>query len=362
MWRSGSVIPVVVMTSLCLFLSACEESSEVTVRPSVRPVKTVLLEEAAGMTRNFPASIEASNRVDLAFRVAGKLNSLQVQEGDVVVAGQVLASLDPTDYRLALEDAEAEYDRASGDWERAKVLVVDGHLSRTDFDQYESVFKQAVAAREQARLDLSYAELKAPIAGTIARRYIQNFEEVSARQEIFALRDNSELEVRVNIPEQIMSILALNQEEGNDAGLWVQFPAASEDKFALRTKEIATRADPKTQTFQARLTFEAPEQLNVLPGMSAVVTVNMQELHTGTLKVTLPEAAVDYRQGDTRLWLYDTETGSARPMVVSVGPVVGGSVEILDGVSFGDRVIIAGVGMLDESMQLYEMRKVEQAE
>ncbi len=362
MWHSRSTIPVILIPLLCLLLSACEARREVVERQVVRPVKTLLLEEAAGMMRSFPASIEASKRVDLAFRVPGKLNSLPVQEGGVVVAGQLLASLDPTDFQLVLDDTEAEYYRASADWERAKVLVVDGHLSRTDFDQLESVFKQALAAMEQARLDLSYTELKAPIAGTIARRYIQNFEEVSARQEIFALRDNSELEVRVEIPEQIMSILALNQEQGRAGGLWVRFPAASEEKFALRTKEIATRADAKTQTFQARLTFDAPDKLNVLPGMSAVVSVDIEELHADTLRINLPEAAVDRRQGEPRLWLYDSETGSARPVAVNIGPVIGGRVEIVDGVSFGDNIIIAGVGMLDEGMKFYEMRKVEQAE
>jgi RND family efflux transporter MFP subunit len=346
---------------LSVMLLACGAKQEAPVREVIRPVKTIMLEEAAGMTRKFPASIESSRRVELSFRVPGKLSDLLIQEGDKVQAGQLLAVLDPTDYQLALEDAEAESARARGDWERAKVLVVDGHLSRTDFDHYESVFQRALAALEQARLNLSYTELKAPIGGTIARRYIQNFEELAAKQEIIALRDNSELEVRVDVPEQIMSLLALNYAEGKDEGLWVSFPAAGEQRFELRTKEIATRADPKTQTFQARMTFAAPKQLNVLPGMSAVVTADLELMSADTLQVSLPATAVDQRQGQTRLWLYQPETGTAVPRAVTIGPLVGDNVEIIEGLEMGDRIVVAGVGSLNETMKLYEMRKVEQA-
>jgi RND family efflux transporter MFP subunit len=347
---------------LALALAACGARQEAPAREAVRPVKTIMVEEAAGMMRNFPASIESSRRVDMSFRVPGKLSELLVQEGDKVEAGQMLARLDPTDYQLRLDDADAEAERATSDWERAKVLVVDGHLSRTDFDEYESVFQQALAALEQARLNLSYTNLKAPIAGTIARRYIQNFEEVTAKQEIFALRDNSELEVRVDIPEQIVSLLALNYAEGKDDGLWVSFPAASEERFELRAKEFATRADPGTQTFQARMTFDAPPKLNVLPGMSAVVIADLAVISAEKLTVTLPAAAIDRRDGDTRLWLYDPQTGTASPRVVAVGPVVAEQVEILDGLQMGDRIVVAGADRLSETMKLYEMRKVEQAE
>ncbi len=352
----------VVMPMLSLVLLACDAEQEAPEREVMRPVKTIMLEEAAGMTRKFPASIESSRRVELSFRVPGKLSELLVHEGDKVQAGQLLAVLDPKDYQLALDDAEAESARAKGDWERAKVLVVDGHLSRSDFDHYESVFQQALAALQQARLNRSYTELKAPIEGTIAKRYIQNFEELAAKQEVISLRDNSELEVRVDVPEQIMSLLVLNYAEGNDEGLWVSFPAASEQRFPLRTKEIATRADPKTQTFQARMTFAAPEQLNVLPGMSAVVIADLESMSADTLRVSLPAAAIDQRQGQTRLWLYQPETGTATPRAVTVGPQVGGDkVDIIEGLEMGDRIIVAGVGSLNETMKLYEMRKVEQA-
>ena len=109
---------------LSLTLVACGARQEAPVRDVVRPVKTVMVEEAAGMMRNFPASIESSRRVDLAFRVPGKLSDLLVQEGDKVEAGQLLAKLDPTDYQLRLDDADAEAERATSDWERAMVIVL----------------------------------------------------------------------------------------------------------------------------------------------------------------------------------------------------------------------------------------------
>jgi len=348
-----------------VLLSGCEQNDTAPVVASVRPVKTMMLEDVAGMQRNFPATIESSRRVELAFRVPGQLKELRVAEGDKVEAGQVLATLDPTDYRLALNNAQAEFDRAQSDWERAKVLVVDGHLSRSDFDAKESEYRRASAVLRQARLDLSYTELTAPISGTIAKRYIENFEEVVAKQELFALRDNSELEVRVDIPEAVVMRIPVVQEqmdEDDEPGLWVSFSAASDQRFPLQIKEVATQADEATQTFQVRLTFDAPEGLNVLPGMSALVTAELESLYADRLAVKLPASALDNRSGQPRMWIYDPETGRASPQEVSVGPVVGGMVELINGVDFGQRIIIAGADQLDETMQLYEMRDVEQAQ
>ena len=62
-----------------------------------------------------------------------------------------------------------------------------------------------------------------------------------------------------------------------------------------------------------------------------------------------------------QLWIYHSENGKASPVPVEIGPVIGGEVELIDGVGFGQRIIIAGADQLDESMELYEMLKVEQA-
>jgi len=102
---SHKLATVGVLALLLLSLGACDARQETPDRKTVRPVKTIMVEEAAGMMRTFPASIESSRRVDLAFRVPGKLSELRVQEGDKVEAGQLLAKLDPTDYQLLLDDA-----------------------------------------------------------------------------------------------------------------------------------------------------------------------------------------------------------------------------------------------------------------
>ena len=352
-----------VFVALATVLSACGGGDQPAVSAAVRPVKTLILEDVMGIERSFPATIEASRRVDMSFRVPGMLTELAVKEGDKVEAGQMLARIDPTKYRLALDEAQAELERARSDWERARVLVAQGHLSRSDFDAFESTFRQAQAAREQARLNLSYTELKAPIEGTIARRSIQNFEEIAAKQLIFALRDNSELEVRLDIPEKLMMLLSLNQEAGeNDEGLSVSFPAASDELFPLRAKEFATRADPQTQTFQARFTFTAPPNLKVLPGMSALVIADLSDLYLDDVSVILPAAAIDRRGDQALLWVYDPQSGTATPKGVDIGPVLGTRVEVLSGLALGDRVIVAGAESLEEGMALYEMRRVEQAE
>ncbi|PVV27323.1 MAG: hypothetical protein B6D79_03010, partial [gamma proteobacterium symbiont of Ctena orbiculata] len=174
----------------------CDKPSPPDTKSAVRPVKSFVVEQAgATAIRSFPARIDAGRKADLAFRVAGKVEQLSVKEGDHVEKGQLIATLDITDYKIAYNNRKANFDKTKKDYARAQELVKKGHISKMDYDRLEAEFKGARSALESAQQELNYTKLTAPFKGVIAKRHIESFEEVQAKQVILDLQDITTLEV-----------------------------------------------------------------------------------------------------------------------------------------------------------------------
>ena len=316
--------------------------------------------------RNFPGRIESSNRADLAFRVGGTVSRLAVQEGTAVQHGETLAQLDQTDFEIALKDRQATWDRASKDYERGKELVEEGAISRRDFDLVEANFKTADAALEQAKQNLSYTALRAPFSGQIAQRHVDNFEEVVTGQTVYSIIDRESLEVQIDVPENIILLLPKGQEPGDNAdqiNVWASFDVAPDKRFSLDFKEAATRADAQTQTFQVTFSLAAPDGVTVLPGMTASVTLDLSRLVDEEAIYYLPIAAVvGDNTMDARVWTVDEDTGLVQERKVKIGRMVGSSVEVLEGIEPGLRVVTAGGAYLSEGMRVTLLEETEQAE
>ena len=366
-------LPSTTRLSLCILLpalvaTACSKREEPTVVDGPRLVKTIVVavpKGAAGM-RQFPARIDAMHKAELAFRVPGTIKELPVKEGDRVESGQLLAALDPTDYEIAAKDAQASFDRASKDFRRAKELVGKGFISRTDFDTKEAEYKNAEAALDRAKQDLAYTRLTASFAGTIAKRYVQRFEEVQAKQPVLAMHDTSLLEVKVDLPESVILQMRPSGTGRVDPGrvpVTAEFNNRPGRKFDLTLREVATRADPKTQTFEVTFTMPAPDDFRVLPGMTATVTADLRKVATSEPVVYLPATAVTADESlKPFVWVVDEQTMTVHRQPVKVRRLRGWSIEIKGGLEPGNRVVTAGVGQLAEGMKVRLLPQREEAE
>jgi len=169
------------------FLNGCEEPAQAFVAPS-RPVKTIIVGGGSSDdSRMFPAVVDAIQKADISFRVKGKIQKIPVKEGDHVEKGQLLAELDPTDFKIALSDQQASYDTAKANYDRAKKLVDKGVISKVDHDKLRAEYFTARSGRDQAKQDLRYTKLKANFSGQMATRHEENIEEVGGSQKIFSL-------------------------------------------------------------------------------------------------------------------------------------------------------------------------------
>ena len=144
--------PQVSAMACLLLITGCGGPEPEPPPPSSRPVRLFTVEGGSTeAVRSFPGRVDATQRAELGFRVGGQLQELLIKEGDLVEEGQVLARLDPTDYKIVLEDRQASYDNAARNFQRGQELIVDGNISRLDYDRMEAEFRTATAALSAAQ-------------------------------------------------------------------------------------------------------------------------------------------------------------------------------------------------------------------
>ena len=318
--------------------------------PAVETMTVGSAEE--GGLRQLPARIEASQRAELSFRVAGKMQLLEVAEGDPVEQGQVLAQLAQQDFKTVLADRAAAHKRNSADYRRARELVGDGYITRRDFDQIEARYKKSRASLGQARADLDYTVLRAPFAGTVAVRHVENHEEVVLGQTIISLRSSNRVDVKFDVPESLIILVAEENQPHEDKVLVnARFSAAPGVDYPLRFKEIAKRADPLTKTFEVTYSMATPEAFNLLPGMTASVSISMPSLR-GAIFLVPERAVIGDIAMQPRVWLLDQGAMTVSARAVSIGRMTGASIEVVDGLQPGDVLITSPTNFLLEGQQV----------
>lgn len=359
--RRGSLLPLSLLLTAAFLLSACDQAEPDYV-PASRPVKTIVIGDSnAGDSRSFPAVVDAIQKADISFRVSGKIQKILVKEGNYVKKGQLLAELDPTDFKIKLQDRQANFDTAKANYDRAKTLVEKGVISKVDHDKLRAEFYAAQSGLNEAKQDLLYTKLKANFSGRIAKRYVENFEEVLGSQKIFSLEDTSALKLIIDVPENLM--IAIDKSHKKDRALYAQFDTIKDQKFPLKFSEASTKADPSTKTFRITLKMDAPKNYNILPGMTATVVAELfpTETHSSSAIAVPVSAVVANPEKKPIVWLVDEKTMTVQPKNVSPGLMVGDMMQV-EGLTAGDRVVVAGAAFLRKGMKVTLLNTGEQPE
>lgn len=342
-----SILSVITLLSLTLPLVGCSESAVTQTTP---PLVTVKLYEVNGeehaTSRHFVGRIDAVSTVDLAFQVGGRVSELPVQQGQIVPAGEVLAELDPTDYQLALQQAEVQLEQARRDLERAKPLREQGILTPSAFDQLQTNYEIARVAIQNAQRNANYTKLNAPFDALVTRRLIERYSTVGSGTPILRVQNVSELRVHINVPEQIMRQV----QDSSDYAVFVRLATDSVDRYPLAYREHATEVDPLTQTYQVSFAMPRLPEVNLLPGMTVnVVTEKRVEQES----VLIPVSALDNSVPEQfNVWIYRPEGSVVEKVPVQVGTISEQQIEILAGLTRGDKVVSAGIYHLQQGQQV----------
>jgi RND family efflux transporter MFP subunit len=351
------MIPGVAILLALSLLAGCSGGEEPQkAAPVARPVKMVTVGgDAAALTRSFPGRVAAGNQVDLSFRVGGRLVELAVGEGDSVKKGQVVARLDSRDFGIRVNSAQAQFDQADADFERLSTLYEKEAVAKAQLDQARAGRDVARAALDDARADLSDTRLRAPFAANVGAKFADNFEDVQAGQPILSLVGVDSIEVEVDLPESVIAQVRLD--EHATYRVWAEFDSANGREFELELKELASQADPVTQTFRATFVMPQPDGINVLPGMTARVSGTREGGEAIDATLVVPAAAVvSGEAGAVHVWVVDETAMTVSKRTVTAGSLVGADqIEIVEGLEPGETIAVSAVSRLRDGMQVRRM-------
>jgi RND family efflux transporter MFP subunit len=352
-----------VATTVALALAALACGDEPAPQaPVARPVKIFEVRAGdAGPVLEFPGRISPAKQADMGFEVPGKIIEFPAQESQRVSEGTVLARLDPRDYQSTLDKERAYLNKAKTDLERFEFLYKQGVNPLSDLERHQRNFEVAEANYEKAEKALEDTYLKAPFDGVVARKLVQDFVNVEAKETVLILQDDSTLEIKVSIPErdfaQMTPGLTIAQRNAR-AMPTVTLSSMPDREFPAQIKEFATTADPVTRTFEATFSFDNPADVSVLPEMTAKVSIRRRETSLSTTEIQIPaNAVVTIEGGEASVWVIDPDTMKVQSAPVVLGDLSGSQVIVKSGLEGGELIATSGVHHLRDGMPVRRFEK-----
>lgn len=350
--------------SMLLLMGCGEEAApEKTV---VRPVKAMKVSDVEGFRkRQFPGRAKGTQEVDLAFRVSGPLITRDVDVGSVVKTGDVVARIDPRDFQNNLRNVQGQLDqvnatvkRAQADYDRlVRIFEQDpGATSeraidraREQRDSARASIKSLKASVAAAKDQLSYTYLKAPFEGTVVSTYVENFQNVRAKQSILRLVDASRIEMVINVPESMISLVPMLED------VVVVFDPFPDTKIPAQIKEIGTEATATTRTYPVTLIMDQPDGIKILPGMAGKASgkpLGKDMAAKAGVEVPLAATFSPAEIEKTYVWVIDEAAQTVHRREVETGELTDRGIKILDGLKPGEWIAKAGVHYLQEGQKI----------
>lgn len=332
----------------CLVLSGCHGGSgdsQAAEKDKPQAEEAVPVEAVPVARRPVAASyagtapLEARAESQVVAKTSGVALQVMVEVGQQVHAGQVLVRLDSARAELQAAQSEAQLRKLEANYNRSRQLASQQLLSANDLDQLKFDLENARAVNRMARLELSYANVLAPISGVIAERSIKPGNFVQINTPIFRIVDTSRLEATLNVPERELATLK--------GGLPVQLivDALPGQVFQGRVDRVAPVVDSGSGTFRVICAFEGGGRLQ--PGMFGRMKIDYDQRADA---LTVPRNALLEDNDDPAVFVVRGDKASR--VSVKLGYYDGPWVEVREGLKPGDRVVTAGKVALREGSKV----------
>ena len=346
MKRLHSLKSALVFLALIAACSPAKESSVQEEEKKPVPVRVIEVQK-----RDLPTVVAAVGRlapnreVTLSAELGGVVESYSADIGDRVESGQTLVSIDPTDYRLALKEAEANLevaqvrlDASKKSFTRTKNLLPRKVIAPDAYDKSEMDYKssRATVTRvktlvEIARERLDKTHIRAPFSGLIATRKVEIGQIVGMGQPLMTLVDLDAVRVFIHLPERDYVHL------DRDDPITVAIEASPESLFTGRIDRIGIKADERTNTFDVEILVDNPD-LFLKAGMTARVRVTTSVIPGA---IMIPQSAVLYRKDRREVFVVGPDQ-KAEVREIDLGRSEGALIQILKGLIPGDRLVVTG--------------------
>ena len=355
--------PMIGLICIAVALTACKEKTEII--EVVRAIKTITVsEQATEQIRKFSGLVAAVDSSGLSFQVGGQVETVEVDIGDRVEKGQVLAVLDQEPYRLDVDAAQAELVKTranvvntKAEAERQERVFKQGAGAKSDLDLAEYNYKAARSAvnYQISRLNLAKRNLRlttllSPYDGAIAWRSVEPHEEVKVGQKVFEIDAKGAREVQLAVPESTIDRIQL------DDTATVAFPTLPGESVKSRISFIGSAA-VKANAFPVKLELIDPNE-KIKPGMTAEANLSIKDEdqqpgYLVPLQAILP--VPDAKQGHA--FVYDPKTSTVKKTLIHVRGSQHDQAIVHEGLAAGDIIAVAGVSFLADGLKVRLMKK-----
>ncbi len=361
LWPLASII------ALMVALAGCGQEQAAEMPEVVRGLKGYRITNTSGIeVRHYPSVVKPSQESKLSFEISGQLRAVELEIGQLIEKGDVLAEIDPVSLQLqvqqaeaALAQAEANLDSARSDFRRRATLLEKGYVTQSEYDGARSRLDGVLAQVEQARQQLSIhkqslskSRLIAPFEGTVSNIYVKDFQQVAAGQEIVAIYTEGAYKISFSVPAKVVNSVKL----GDIAR--VQFSDLSQLFYEGVITELGSRAE-QVSAFPVVVTIvDAPPGLRA--GMAADVELDIP-LAYGVEGFLIPMRSIDVRhinagvdrQDRAIVYVFDKTTSTVVAREVVVAGLLENRIIVSEGVSDGDIIASAGVSYLHDGMKVF---------
>ena len=352
--RHRAALSLAALAATAGLLGACSKSE-----PAPEPIRSVKVltvgTSAFQSSREFSGEVRPRIESRVGFRVAGKIVRRQAEAGQRVKPGDVLAQLDPQDFRLAADAARAQVaaartnrDLAAADFQRYQSLKNQNFISGADLEKRDSALKAAQAQLDQAEAQLAgqsnqarYTNLVADVAGVITAIEAEPGQVVAAGTPVVRIAQDGPRDVVFSVPEDKVAAIRV----GTAVAVHVWAGAALEGKV----REVGASADPVTRTFTIKVGLDPREQ----PPIGATASVSPEALSmAGAQVIKVPTSALRQDGGATAVWVLDKSSMTLRSQPVQVATADGNDAVIASGLQPGMTVVSAGVHVLSPGQKV----------
>jgi len=336
-------------------LSACGNSDDV----AQQQEQATLVQMAEVKTLNaqnsfsFPAKVVPKTTVDISFRVAGRLQSVNLPEGQYVKKGQVIAKLDSEPFDRAVRMAQVRLKQAKLELNRVQAIATRGIGSEKSVDNAQVSYDLAEIDLENAKANLKYSVLRAPFNGLVSKRLIENEGFIGTGKAIARLQDLSSIHFKFDVSERLVN----NYRRKNISKATAFIGGAIDKTFDIHYVEHSTEPDPVSQTYQLTYAMDKPEGVDITPGVRATINISGDNSEAVVMMGVPVNGLVSNSDERLFVWLVG-EDNRLKKQEVTVGPMMHGWVAVLSGLQPGQKIVAAGTLLMTEGLLVrpYKMK------
>lgn len=333
---------------------SCADSSQ---KPECTPV---CVETAQATTaeitscREFPFIAKPLRTSILSFRIPGPVDRFEAYAGTRCRAGDLIAGIDPRDFQLRYEQAEAAYRQARADYDRVAALYEKDNLPASSYEAARATYIAAETARDASLNALNDTRLVAPFDGYIGEVFIERYQDVKASQPVVTLADISSLRIEIYVTQEI----AMRARDLDEVA--IEFDHFPGKNFRARVIECARSTTPNNLSYLLTALLPNPEW--TLPaGISGRVQIDLPEKARPAVAIPRKALCHTFGVGDY-VWTVDSASGRVARRHITVGELLPGDrIAVNAGLAAGETVAVSGLRFLNDG-QIVECRKTDEVQ